>query len=64
MLCKVSCKCQLHSVPWMKQEVTKRSWIVDVKGIALASWLRLFLHHLVLKQFAALMKILCNDASL
>lgn len=64
VLCKVSCKCQLHPVPWMKQEVTKRSWIVDVKGIALASWLRLFLHHLVLKQFAALMKILCNDASL
>lgn len=64
VLCKVSCKCQLHPVPWMKQEVTKRSWIFDVKGIALASWLHLFLHHLVLKQFAALMKILCNDASL
>lgn len=64
VLCKVSCKCQLHPVPWMKQEVTKRSWIFDVKGIALASWLHLFLHHLVLKQFVALMKILCNDVSL
>lgn len=42
VLCKVSCKWQLYPVPWMKQEVTKMSWIFDVRGIALASWLRLF----------------------